>query len=122
MAFKIEQLDGTHNIWSIEIKNTTDSYVYLGKDMSCHIQVAAPDIEPRHCRFEINEGKLLIKDMRSNSGTFVNGAQILEAQLHDGDILSIGYIELVVHDMNLKKIHFPLTSQSPAWNEQLRSL
>ncbi|MBC7458196.1 MAG: sigma 54-interacting transcriptional regulator, partial [Bdellovibrionaceae bacterium] len=122
MAYKIEQLDGTRSVWNIGIEEATDSYTHIGKDSSCHIQISELEVEARHCRLEIKDGKLFIKDMRSNTGTFVNGAQILEAQLHDGDIISTGYAEFVVHDLASKKILFPLVSKSISWNEQLRSL
>lgn len=122
MAFKIEQLDGTRSSWTIGGEDSNDSYTHLGKDSTCHIQVSDLEVEARHCRLETKEGKLFIKDMRSSTGTFVNGAQILEAQLRDGDIISTGYAEFVVHDLQLKQSVFPLSSKSPSWNEQLRSL
>jgi transcriptional regulator with GAF, ATPase, and Fis domain len=122
MAFKIEQLDGTRSVWNLGTKENSEGYTHLGKDSTCLIQVHDLDIEARHCRLEFKEDKLYIKDMRSSTGTFVNGAQILEAQLHDGDIISVGYAEFVVHDLNQQKTLFPLVSKSEAWNEQLRSL
>ncbi len=122
MAFKIEQLDGSRSAWTIGTDETSESYTYLGKDSTCLIQVSDLEVESRHCRLETKDGKLLIKDMRSTTGTFVNGAQILEAQLNDGDIISTGYAEFVVHDLNLKRANFPLSSKAPEWNEQLRSL
>ena len=122
MTYKIEQLDATHSFWNIANNETSESYTHLGKDSSCQIQVPDLELEPRHCRLEIKDGKLMIKDLRSGTGTFVNGAQILEAQLHDGDIISAGYAEFVVHDANLKKNVFPLSSKSVYWNEQLKSL
>jgi DNA-binding NtrC family response regulator len=122
MAFKIEQLDGTRSSWTIGGDDASESYTHLGKDSTCHIQVSDLEVDSRHCRLETKEGKLFIKDMRSTTGTFVNGAQILEAQLRDGDIISTGYAEFVVHDLQQKQSVFPLSSKSPTWNEQLRSL
>ncbi len=122
MAFKIEKLDTTRGMWNIGTAVPTDSYTYLGKDSTCQIQTLDPNVEARHSRLETKEGKLFIKDMRSSTGTYVNGAQILEAQLNDGDIISMGEAEFVVHDLDQKKIVFPLSSKSERWNEQLRSL
>ncbi len=123
MSFKIEQLDGTRSAWTIgDQQDVNQSYTNLGQESTCQIQVQDLNVEARHCRLEWKENQLFIKDMRSKTGTFVNGAQIIEAQLHDGDIISVGYAEFVVHDLNLKKIRFPLTSKSELWNEQLRSL
>lgn len=120
MQFKIEQLDGTQNSWLMDAK--TDNHMTLGKDSLCQIGLPDSQMEDRHCRFESRNGKLFIKDLRSGQGTYVNGAQILEAQLNDGDIISVADREFVIHDLNRQKIHFPLHSRSPFWNEQLQTL
>lgn len=109
-------MDGSAKKWSIE------NYANLGNDDSCQIQVHLPDISDRHCRLEIQNNKLLIKDLRSQTGTFVNGAKILEAELKDGDLISTGYGEFVVHDTQIQKIAFPMTSRSEFWNQTLQSL
>ena len=114
--FQIELLDSTNQKWSIE------QYVNVGTDSTCGIQIQSERAEPRHARLEVKEGKLVLKDLRSSLGTFVNGAQVLEAILKDAYIVSIGYLDLVVHDTAIKKKEFPLTSRNEYWNEQLKSL
>lgn len=103
-------------MWSI------DKYANIGTDDTCQIKIEAPQVSDRHCRIEEKDSKLFIKDLRSQFGTFVNGAQILEAQLNDGDIITIGDCEVVVHDLSHQKVTFPLTSKNENWNEQLKTL
>ncbi|MBL7660885.1 FHA domain-containing protein, partial [Escherichia coli] len=44
-----------------------------------------------------------IRDNRSINGTFVNGARVDAALLHDGDVVTIGNIDLVFADGTLAR-------------------
>lgn len=118
--FAIEMMDGSldqnKETWVIK------DYVTVGKDPSCQVVIQTPQVSDRHFRLEVRSQKLYIKDLRSESGTYVNGSQILEAVLHDGDLISAGYADLVVHDLTKKTKEFPMTSRSEFWNEQLKSM
>ncbi|MFZ3228686.1 MAG: sigma 54-interacting transcriptional regulator [Pseudobdellovibrio sp.] len=114
--YLIELMDGTEQKWEIA------EYLNIGKDNSCTVQVFDPFISDRHARLEYKGSQLLIKDLRSESGTFVNGAQVLEAILKDGDLITVGHTDLVVHDTKNKKKDFSLTSKCEFWKAQLESL
>lgn len=114
--YKLELLDSTKLCWNL------GEFAYIGGDSSCQIQLEGEKIAERHARLEIKGPHLLIKDMRTDSGTLVNGAQIIEAILKDGDLITIGAIDFVVHDLELEKPVFPLNSRFDFWNEQLQSL
>ncbi len=114
--FQIELLDNSNQKWSI------DEYVNIGTDSTCSVQIQSEKADARHARLETREKKLLIKDLRTALGTFVNGAQVLEAILKDADIITIGDLDFVVHDSELKKKEFPMQSRNEYWNEQLKSL
>ncbi len=114
--FQIELLDETKQKWIIT------EYANFGSDSACAIQITGPEIAARHARLELKDQKLLLKDLRSHSGTFVNGAQILEAVLKDGDIITIGQLDFVVHDLSVKREDFTLKSRNEFWNDQLKSL
>ncbi|MEQ1724279.1 MAG: sigma 54-interacting transcriptional regulator, partial [Pseudobdellovibrio sp.] len=95
---------------------------YLGRDQDCKIRIADELTEARHARLEVRGKELVIKDLRSTNGTYVNGALIIEAILKDGDLIRVGAQDLVVVDLQLKRKHFPLTSRYEYWNEQLKTL
>lgn len=116
MIYFIETLDGSSRKWKIE------NFANLGSGSSCHIQLTDTHISDRHCRVEIQNDKLFLKDMRSQHGTFLNGGRVFEAQLNDGDLLTIGSIDLVVHDLSKISRDFPLKTKSPAWAEQLEKM
>jgi pSer/pThr/pTyr-binding forkhead associated (FHA) protein len=44
----------------------------------------------RHCRLDWHEGVLIVRDLGSRHGTFVNGHSVTEAKLLPGDELCIG--------------------------------
>ena len=114
--FQIEFLNDSSQTWSVS------EYANIGTDSTCGIQVVSAEASSRHARLEIKDKKLTIKDLRSTSGTFVNGAQVIEAVLKDADIVSIGDLEFVIHDLQIKKKDFPLQSRNAYWNPQLQTL
>ena len=90
--YEIELMDGSHQKWPIF------EYALIGSDSTCHIQLNLPNISKRHARLEIKANKLIIQDMRSEDGTYVNSAQIIESVLSDGDLITIGFADFVIHD------------------------
>ncbi|MFN3455930.1 MAG: sigma 54-interacting transcriptional regulator, partial [Pseudobdellovibrio sp.] len=116
MKYALELLDGSGNKWSLS------EYATVGSDSSCQIKIDFPGVSGRHFRIEQQQNKLLIKDLRSETGTFVNSAQIIESLLTDGDLISIGYADLVVHDLSKLTHEFPMKSKSEFWSKQLQSL
>lgn len=116
MGYVLELQDGSAQRWPI------DQAVTVGTEDSCTIQIQIPGLSKRHFRIEIQNGKLFIKDLRSETGTYINSAQISESQLADGDLITAGYVDFVVHDLQKTKNSFPQTSKSETWNQQLQSL
>lgn len=114
--YQIEILDGSQQKWDVQ------EYINIGKDNTCGVQVFDPLMCERHARLELKNSQLLIKDLRSTTGTFINGAQILEAVLKDGDLLTLGQTDFVVHDSKHVKKEFSLTSKCEYWKEQLDTL
>lgn len=114
--FSIELMDGSDQRWDLQ------EYLNIGKDNSCSVQVFDSYMSDRHARLEAKGSTCLIKDLRSDSGTFVNGAQILEALLKDGDLITLGSTDFVIHDSKVKKKDFKLKSKSDYWQSQLESL
>lgn len=58
----------------------------LGRDGSCDITIPGTHLSRRHAEITIAGNKLLIKDLGSANGTFVNGQRITEAaELRAGD-------------------------------------
>ncbi len=98
-------------------------FMTLGKDTAC--QIAFPEdslLAERHARVEIRDIGLVIKDLRTDTGTFVNGTRVLEAVLKDGDVIKFGAQELVFSQTEKRSSAFSLNSKNQVWNEELKSL
>ncbi len=54
------------------------------------IRIRDMTISKRHISFEASEDKIILKDLNSTNGTFLNGQEVREAVLSDGDIIQIG--------------------------------
>ena len=55
------------------------------------------DVAPRHCEIERRLGRFFIRDLRTQTGTLLNGERLLyETQLHPADVITIGRSKLLV--------------------------
>lgn len=69
----------------------------LGRATGATFIVDAPLVSRIHCRLGVTpDGRLLVEDLGSTNGTFVNGRRVERALLAPGDTLRIGRAELVV--------------------------
>lgn len=78
-----------------------------------------PKASDRHARIERKEQGYLIRDLRSEHGTFVNGTRVSEAWLQPGDEIRIGDAIGLFQAITVEPV-FGLTSKCPAWKEQLK--
>lgn len=81
-------------------------------------------ISDRHCRIERKDEGYLIRDLRSSSGTYINGVKINEAWLNDGDEIQIGS-DVAVFSIEDQKLLAPdkqLQSKNEVWQSQLDHL
>jgi len=58
------------------------------------IIVNDPAVSSPHCMVLYRNGKIKIRDEMSTNGTYLNGEEIQEKELNDGDIIKIGMTEL----------------------------
>lgn len=68
----------------------------LGRSTGAEFIVDAALVSRLHCQLSATGDSLHVKDLDSTNGTFVNGKRIRTAQLHDGDRLGVGRVELIV--------------------------
>jgi hypothetical protein len=63
----------------------------MGRDASCDIALSGDTMVSRkHVRLIPMNGAYSVRDEGSSNGTYLNGARITEASLHDGDELGVG--------------------------------
>lgn len=68
-----------------------------------------PEISGKHCRFSwsLQDGKYMVEDLKSLNGTWVNGQQISDKLLEDGDKIFIGstVLKFTYHDVVEAEFH-----------------
>lgn len=64
--------------------------IVLGRGEQAGVRISDAGISREHCRLEIDEDAVTIRDLNSSNGTFVNATRIKEAELAPGDLLAIG--------------------------------
>lgn len=70
---------------------------FLGKANYCDVRFNAAEVSPNHCVVIHSGTQLLLRDLDSVTGTFVNGKRISQQVLRDGDELTIGPFQFLVH-------------------------
>jgi pSer/pThr/pTyr-binding forkhead associated (FHA) protein len=78
--------------------------VTVGRARGCDIVLEAPDVSSLHCLVWRTSSGLSVRDCGSRAGTHLNGDRILEATLHDRDILQIGPFSFEVNVPAVKPI------------------
>jgi hypothetical protein len=63
----------------------------MGRDPSNEIAISDPQVSRLHARVYLSEGMLVVEDMGSTNGTFVNGVPLAEPKtLAPGDVIGLG--------------------------------
>ncbi len=78
--------------WEIELEEFP---AVIGRSPEAAIQTLDVSVSQRHCELEEIDGRLMVRDLGSKNGTFVNGVQIEIAPLLPGDKLTVGQASFV---------------------------
>jgi pSer/pThr/pTyr-binding forkhead associated (FHA) protein len=68
----------------------------IGRRQECDLCIPLSVVSRKHCEICVEQNKLMIRDLHSKNGTFVNGQQVEDAQLNPGDQLNFGQVSFVV--------------------------
>jgi len=68
-----------------------------GRDETCDFILRNPEVSRRHCILQVTERGILVKDLESTNGTYINGIPMTDGYIGRGDRLSFGTYELTLH-------------------------
>jgi adenylate cyclase len=94
MPFRLVSADGQ---LSFELRAGLP--LVLGRALSSDLPVLDPTVSRRHAELLVEGPGILLKDLGSSNGTFVNGGRVENATVGPGDRIVFGKILFELHDM-----------------------
>jgi pSer/pThr/pTyr-binding forkhead associated (FHA) protein len=70
--------------------------IIVGRGSDCDVRLCDPWVSRHHCEINQSDGRLVILDLDSKHGTYVNKRRVQCDDLLPGDTLSLGMTRLVV--------------------------
>jgi pSer/pThr/pTyr-binding forkhead associated (FHA) protein len=70
--------------------------VVVGRAQECELSFSYDRLSRRHAELKLVNGALLVKDLESSNGTFVNGKRVDSVRLQPGDTLSFDKLSFTV--------------------------
>jgi pSer/pThr/pTyr-binding forkhead associated (FHA) protein len=81
---------------TIQAFSLPSTVTLIGRRQECDLCIPLSIISRKHCEISIEQNKLMIRDLHSKNGTFVNGQQVEDAYLNPGDRIKFGPVTFVV--------------------------
>ena len=106
MQIKLRVQSGSHAGKEIEVNE--DKFL-IGRSDSCQLRPKSESVSRKHCILAVKDGRLLVQDLKSRNGTFVNEKRLPPDKakvLKDGDILRVGKLSfglVIEHGLHAAK-------------------
>ena len=68
----------------------------VGRAPRADFVLDVPLVSRLHCRLTLQDNGVLVEDLDSTNGTFVNGSRVRKSLLASGDTLRVGRVEFAV--------------------------
>ena len=62
----------------------------LGRAPGCQLVFDDDTVSRRHAELRMTDGRWILRDLGSSNGTWVNGRQVMEAEVVAGDLIRMG--------------------------------
>lgn len=77
-----------------EVFQSAEQQIIIGQEGEAHLKLKGNSVSVVHAMIEKRDSGFYICDLGSQSGTFQNGSQVLDAALVSGDVITIGEYRL----------------------------
>jgi len=104
---KLQVLSGSlaGQSYELKVEKTT-----IGRVEDNSFVIAEPSVSSHHCEILLVEKDVIVRDLNSTNGTFINGEKITESVLKPGQTLRLGQIDIRIDDGS----PMPAPSAAPA--------
>src|ERR1041385_282531 len=72
----------------------SNHWVTIGRNPGNAFQLPESSVSGQHCEVKLQGNELMVRDMRSTNGTFINDSMISKGVLRPGDVLRLAQVEL----------------------------
>jgi hypothetical protein len=80
-----------------QVFNVVHARTVIGRQEGCALRIPSGEVSRRHCVLVCADGNVMVEDLDSCNGTFLNGKRIKSKRLvHPGDTLQIGPVTFTV--------------------------
>jgi predicted component of type VI protein secretion system len=70
--------------------------ITIGRGDDCKLRVPLASVSRHHCELLIDDDELMVRDLKSSNGTYVNKDRVTKRELVPGDLLAVGPVVFVV--------------------------
>ena len=92
-----------------------DQGVTFGRSSDCDLPIQDLSMSGHHGTLRFESGKWMLHDTNSSNGSFVNGRRVTDAELHNGDTLQFGdmQVRFVTDAPSAQPAPAPMTEPAP---------
>lgn len=112
MPFMLHLLSGPHKGRCLLVEEGAP--LLLGRSRHAETRLDDPAISRVHCEVQLEDGQVLVSDLESAGGTFINGQRITEQAMKPGDVLQIGETRMRLHHTGVPADDAPTIAPTPA--------
>jgi pSer/pThr/pTyr-binding forkhead associated (FHA) protein len=99
----------TGRIHDLKVDKTT-----IGRVEDNTFQIAEPSVSSHHCEILLRGSDVVVRDLNSTNGTFINGEKVTETVIKPGQVLRLGQIEMRLETESTPASAIPATTPTPA--------
>ena len=66
----------------------------IGRVEDNTFQIAEPSVSSHHCEVLLRGNEVVVRDLNSTNGTYINGERVTESVIKPGQVLRLGQIEM----------------------------
>lgn len=86
----------------------------IGRKAEADIRIPVGEVSRSHCELRLQGDKVLVRDLGSSNGTFVNDQKVTETTLKAGDMVRVGPVQFTVQiDGKPDKVGPPTAAAKP---------
>jgi hypothetical protein len=68
----------------------------IGRGQECKLRIPLASVSRHHCELLEDDDELVVRDLKSSNGTYVNKERVARRELVPGDLLAVGPVVFVV--------------------------